>query len=133
MLVKFTDYAGIYLFHCHNLEHEDDGMMLNFKITDNPLPVELSSFIYTVNNNNVTLNWFTSSETNNKGFEIEKLIINDESQNDWKKIGFIKGIGTTSTVSDYLFTDNNLSIGNYKYRLKQIDYNGNYRYYSLQD
>lgn len=34
LLVKFTDYKGIYLFHCHNLEHEDDGMMLNFKIVD---------------------------------------------------------------------------------------------------
>ncbi|HJY64122.1 MAG TPA: multicopper oxidase domain-containing protein, partial [Ignavibacteria bacterium] len=32
VLVKFTDYKGIYLFHCHNLEHEDDGMMLNFKV-----------------------------------------------------------------------------------------------------
>jgi len=34
LLVKFKDYKGIYLFHCHNLEHEDDGMMLNFKIVD---------------------------------------------------------------------------------------------------
>lgn len=32
VLVKFTDYSGIYLLHCHNLEHEDDGMMLNIKI-----------------------------------------------------------------------------------------------------
>ncbi|MBK9331931.1 MAG: multicopper oxidase domain-containing protein [Ignavibacteria bacterium] len=32
LLVRFTDYRGIFLFHCHNLEHEDDGMMLNFKI-----------------------------------------------------------------------------------------------------
>lgn len=34
LLVKFTDYRGIFLFHCHNLEHEDDGMMQNFKIVD---------------------------------------------------------------------------------------------------
>jgi len=38
-LVKFTDYSGIYLLHCHNLEHEDDGMMLNIKI-DEPTNVE---------------------------------------------------------------------------------------------
>lgn len=38
LLVKFTDYRGIYLFHCHNLEHEDDGMMLNFKIV-NPVGI----------------------------------------------------------------------------------------------
>lgn len=34
VLVKFTNYTGLFLFHCHNLEHEDDGMMLNFKIVD---------------------------------------------------------------------------------------------------
>ncbi len=34
LLVKFTDYAGIYLLHCHNLEHEDDGMMMNFRVND---------------------------------------------------------------------------------------------------
>jgi len=33
VLVSFDDYDGIYLFHCHNLEHEDDGMMLNIRIT----------------------------------------------------------------------------------------------------
>jgi hypothetical protein len=42
VLVKFTDYKGIYLFHCHNLEHEDDGMMLNFKIID-PIGIQLVS------------------------------------------------------------------------------------------
>lgn len=34
VLIKFTQYKGIYMFHCHNLEHEDDGMMLNFKVVD---------------------------------------------------------------------------------------------------
>lgn len=34
VLVKFTDHKGLYLFHCHNLEHEDDGMMLNFEVLD---------------------------------------------------------------------------------------------------
>jgi FtsP/CotA-like multicopper oxidase with cupredoxin domain len=34
VLVKFTEHKGTYLFHCHNLEHEDEGMMSNFKIID---------------------------------------------------------------------------------------------------
>lgn len=38
-LVRFNDYSGIYLLHCHNLEHEDDGMMLNIQI-DAPTKVE---------------------------------------------------------------------------------------------
>lgn len=28
--VRFTDYAGRFVFHCHNLEHEDMAMMANF-------------------------------------------------------------------------------------------------------
>lgn len=38
VLLKFVDYSGIYLLHCHNLEHEDDGMMINIRI-DNPTAV----------------------------------------------------------------------------------------------
>ena len=32
ILRKFEDYAGLYLYHCHNLEHEDMGMMRNYLI-----------------------------------------------------------------------------------------------------
>ena len=27
VLMRFTDYTGLYLYHCHILEHEDSGMM----------------------------------------------------------------------------------------------------------
>jgi FtsP/CotA-like multicopper oxidase with cupredoxin domain len=30
--VSFKDYTGIYMYHCHLLEHEDSGMMGQFKI-----------------------------------------------------------------------------------------------------
>jgi FtsP/CotA-like multicopper oxidase with cupredoxin domain len=32
ILLRFTDFSGIYLNHCHNLEHEDLGMMRNYRI-----------------------------------------------------------------------------------------------------
>ncbi len=32
ILVPFEDYPGLYLYHCHNLEHEDMGMMRNYSI-----------------------------------------------------------------------------------------------------
>jgi FtsP/CotA-like multicopper oxidase with cupredoxin domain len=32
VLVRFENYSGIFLYHCHNLEHEDAGMMRNYKI-----------------------------------------------------------------------------------------------------
>ena len=32
VLVRSEQYAGTYLYHCHNLEHGDAGMMRNYKI-----------------------------------------------------------------------------------------------------
>ena len=32
ILVQFSKYPGVYLYHCHNLEHEDAGMMRNYRI-----------------------------------------------------------------------------------------------------
>lgn len=91
------------------------------------LPVELSAFTSTVNGNNVKLNWSTVSEQNNAGFDIERKAVNNE----WVKIGNVNGNGTTNTAKSYSFEDKNLHSGNYSYRLKQIDYNGNYEYFNL--
>jgi FtsP/CotA-like multicopper oxidase with cupredoxin domain len=33
LLMKFQDYTGLYLYHCHNLEHEDSGMMRNYLVS----------------------------------------------------------------------------------------------------
>jgi FtsP/CotA-like multicopper oxidase with cupredoxin domain len=30
--LKFTDHTGVYMLHCHILEHEDDGMMTQFEV-----------------------------------------------------------------------------------------------------
>ncbi len=30
--MRFDGYRGVYLIHCHNLEHEDGGMMRNFEV-----------------------------------------------------------------------------------------------------
>jgi FtsP/CotA-like multicopper oxidase with cupredoxin domain len=32
VLMKFEDHAGLYLYHCHILEHEDMGMMRNYRV-----------------------------------------------------------------------------------------------------
>lgn len=95
-----------------------------------PLPVELSSFTSNVNRNEVTLNWTTSTETNNKGFEIERTkaaIIN------WESVKFVNGAGSSNAPINYSFEDKNLTSAKYKYRLKQIDYNGNFKYYELSN
>ena len=32
VVVRFQAHRGLFLMHCHNLEHEDMGMMLNFRV-----------------------------------------------------------------------------------------------------
>lgn len=100
----------------------------SFTQKDNPLPVELSTFTSNVNGRDVNLIWSTESELNNQGFDIERSIA---SGNVWSKIGFVNGSGTKNTPSNYSFADKKLKSGSYSYRLKQIDFNGNFRYYNL--
>ncbi|CAN5476503.1 hypothetical protein BH10BAC5_BH10BAC5_28560 [soil metagenome] len=96
--------------------------------TDALLPVELSSFNSSVNKNTVTLNWSTVSELNNAGFDIERKLFENSS---WAKVGFIAGRGTSTVITPYKFTENISGKGKYNYRLKQIDVNGNFKYYDL--
>jgi hypothetical protein len=87
-------------------------------------PVELSSFNAAANEGTVLLNWSTATETNNRGFEIERKSSNSEYQ----KIGYVAGFGTTTQPRNYSFTDNDLTKGSYTYRLKQVDFNGSFEY-----
>jgi FtsP/CotA-like multicopper oxidase with cupredoxin domain len=32
MLVQYTNFTGLFLYHCHNLVHEDVGMMRNLRV-----------------------------------------------------------------------------------------------------
>ena len=87
-------------------------------------PVELISFTSTTNVNEVTLYWSTATETNNSGFEI----LRSAKENDWGRIGFVLGHGTTTEPQHYSFTDKDVKPGKYQYRLKQIDYDGSFEY-----
>jgi hypothetical protein len=92
-------------------------------------PVELSSFTAENVDGEVVLKWQTATETNNQGFEIERLQDSKiENLNDWKTIGFVSGFGTTTELKTYSFNDNKISSGNYTYRLKQIDFDGTVSY-----
>ena len=88
------------------------------------VPVELTSFTASVNDNDVTLSWETATELNNNGFEIERK----SAVGEYDKIGFVPGYGTITEPRAYSFSDANLLAGNYTYRLKQIDYDGTFEY-----
>jgi hypothetical protein len=88
------------------------------------VPVELSSFTAEVSENQITLLWTTASELNNQGFDIE-ISYNNE---DFNRIGFVLGFGTTAESKNYLFNITEFVAGTQYFRLKQIDYDGTFTY-----
>ena len=105
-----------------------DGRIVCFSGGENIIPVELIGLSAKVIGNDVILNWSTSTELNNKGFEIErKNSVDDSGQ--WISLGFVSGNGTTSQVSYYSFVDKNLVNGEFVYRIRQIDFDGTYKFY----
>lgn len=97
------------------------GLLYNISVdtSDTNIPVELTSFNAVANNGNVNLSWSTATETNNKGFEIER-----NSGNEFETITFIQGNGTSTQTHNYSFVDRNVAPGNYTYRLRQLDFDG---------
>jgi len=96
----------------------------DFTIEDNPIPVELSVFFVLSTKEGALLKWTTVSEINNAGFNIERSSDNKE----FREISFVKGSGTTTEVTDYIYTDKNVKAGIYYYRLKQMDLDGSFSY-----
>ena len=89
------------------------------------VPVELTSFTANVNNEgNVVLNWRTATELNNQMFEIERK----SETGQYTTIGYVEGFGTTTEPQEYSYIDNTVGTGTYFYRLKQIDFGGQYEY-----
>ncbi len=88
------------------------------------VPVELSSFNAYDVRGQVNIEWSTSTETNNRGFEIQKSA---DGQN-YNTVGFIKGHGTSTEAHSYNFVDKNVVNGTVSYRLKQVDFNGAFVY-----
>ncbi len=100
------------------------GTDMAFALSCVLVPVELISFSASANDGKVFLTWSTATETNNRGFEIQR----NSNRNNWSEIGFIDGYGTTSEKHNYSFPDKDIKPGKYQYRLKQIDLSGEYNY-----
>ena len=94
------------------------------------LPVELKSFTANTLNENVILNWSTVTESANYGFDIERraFTLRQAQNNNWIKLGFVKGSGTSSVENNYTYKDTRVNSGKYQYRLKQIDLDGTTEY-----
>ncbi|MDA3843809.1 MAG: T9SS type A sorting domain-containing protein [Candidatus Kapabacteria bacterium] len=85
-------------------------------------PVELTRFEGAARGSGIDLIWETKSETDNKGFYIEKRFAGDDR---WSDIHFENGNGTITSTCNYNFTDSDVTLNSsYQYRLRQVDFNG---------
>ena len=94
------------------------------------VPVELTSFTANSLSGQIVLNWKTATETNNRGFEIERRIIKGDDKGTWNFVGFKSGRGTTTEPQEYSYTDNvaDINATAIAYRLKQVDFDGRSTY-----
>lgn len=107
----------------------------NVRIGWQTVPVELVSLSGSQSGNIVTLIWSTASETNNFGWEVERQEVRSQkSENrfstgsqteNWEKVGFVAGNGTTTEPQSYRFSSPVPSpLLPAVFRLKQIDLDG---------
>ena len=114
---------------CGNVWVEDGALMdinNNEVCLDLTIPVELTSIAARINKDVVILDWSTASEINNAGFEVQRRIPSPTDNENWVRVGFVEGAGTTTTPMQYRFAHPfaRLNPGRVDYRLKQIDFDG---------
>jgi len=84
------------------------------------LPIEMVDYSLTKQGRNVSINWTTSLELNNAGFEVYRSTNGKE----YEMIGFEKSKGNTNMRQDYRFIDQPNATGQVYYYISQIDYSG---------
>ena len=94
--------------------------------TSTELPITLVSFTGNQSNQYVNLEWTTLTEINNQYFQIEKSYDGIY----WKELGIIDGVGNSDYKISYHLIDYFPIEGTNYYRLKQVDYDGNYAYFN---
>ncbi len=99
---------------------------LGTKNTNESLPIELLSFNAQLVNKQVKLTWQTASETNN-----DYIVVERRTANAFEAIGQVAGAGTTEERQSYEWIDSSPAPGTNYYRLKQVDFDGEYEYHRV--
>ncbi|HMO60456.1 MAG TPA: T9SS type A sorting domain-containing protein [Ferruginibacter sp.] len=104
----------------------DDGVAI-INPVGGPLPVTLKSFAASLlGTSTVRLNWTTSMEINSKYYDIERSF----DGRTFTKVAVVEGAGNTTNESRYNITEDitALNASTIYYRLKQVDYDGQFSY-----
>lgn len=89
------------------------------------LPVSLTTFTAKANKQGtVNLAWSTASEKDNSHFEVTR----SANGVDFEKLQEVKGSGNSDVVRNYSYTDTKPAVGVNYYRLKQVDFDGDFAF-----
>ena len=125
-ITKFEDFADAtwpYMYHCHALTHEDEGMMGSFKVLGTTTPLDLLSFTANLLDKKALLNWSVTNQVNTKSSAVER---SDDGVK-WTAIGTVLSINKAGVV-DYDYTDDELLTGINYYRIQFVDNDGKTTY-----
>lgn len=122
IMLRWTDIDNA--ANDHHLQI-DDVLVYPFDVScATVLPVDWLSFTAERVGNTSLLEWETASEENNDYFSVERLNENGY----YVVLGTVDGNGTTSQANQYSFTDEAPVDGTNYYRIRQVDFNGQYTY-----
>jgi hypothetical protein len=123
-----TTRSGNWLLTEYN-NQSDPATFITCAFSPSPaLPVTWLNFNAHAIDDKVFLNWKTASEVNNSHFEIERSI----DGFNFNYLGRVEGNGNKNTPSAFYFYDTKPMIGMNYYRLKQIDFNGDFEYSAIR-
>ena len=88
------------------------------------LPVDLSYFEGKLENATSLLNWQTQTEENNDYFEVQY----STNGREFSTLDKVAGNGTTTDVQNYNYTHKSVTSHDNYYRLKQVDFDGDFEY-----
>lgn len=97
--------------------------------SDSALPIKMQGFNAKKERGNVILDWATASEVNNAYFLVEHSLDGKRFQ----EIGMVHGAGNSTMVVEYDFVHEAPSSGVNYYRLKQVDFDGEFSYSPIVD
>lgn len=120
-------YAGGRAYVLSSFRSDYDLDMIINSVAPNT-PVDLVFFEAKSNTTTIDLNWQTASEEDNEGFEIER----SADGKSWEIIDFVLGEGTSVQTNNYQYTDDKPLLGLNYYRLKQVDFDGDFEYSSTK-
>lgn len=88
------------------------------------LPVELVQMEAVATGNGAVLRWKTATETSNAGFHVEHA----HHSQPFRNVGFVDGTGESTSPTTYRFRLDELAPGRHRFRLRQVDLDGQFSY-----